>query len=193
MKANLARVKKLESSFLSCDKDLETILKKLFIENQPHSKELIRLLVVNTENYSSPAYDAVLEQYDLPTLIKEGYIRRNPRTKFGESEEVKSYITITFNNFKPNMFNPYYRDCTININVLSPLEYWDLEDYQERPLKIAGYVDGILNNSKLSGIGTLTLSSCKLDIFDSNIAGYSLMYNATHGIEDVLPIEEYVK
>ena len=190
MKANLAKVSKLESSFLSCEKDLETILRKLFVESQPHSKELTRLLVMNTEDCFNSSYDTLLEKYNLATLIKEGYVRRKPKIKFSEKEEIKSYIVVTFNNFKPNIFNPYYRDCTVNINVMCPLDYWDLPDYQERPLKIIGYIDGILNNSKLSGIGTLQLTSCKLDILNSDYAGYSLMYNATHGIEDVLPIEE---
>ena len=43
MKANLARIQKLESSFLSCEKDFETILRRLFIESQPHGDELKRL------------------------------------------------------------------------------------------------------------------------------------------------------
>jgi len=38
------------SSFLSCEKDLEVILKKLFIESQPYSDELKKLLVINTKD-----------------------------------------------------------------------------------------------------------------------------------------------
>jgi hypothetical protein len=38
------------SSFLSCEKDLEAILKKLFIESQPYSNDLKRLLVINTKD-----------------------------------------------------------------------------------------------------------------------------------------------
>jgi len=38
------------SSFLSCEKDLETILRKLFIESQPYSNELKKLLVINTKD-----------------------------------------------------------------------------------------------------------------------------------------------
>ena len=34
----------LQSSFLSCEKDTELILRKLFIESQPHSDILKRLL-----------------------------------------------------------------------------------------------------------------------------------------------------
>jgi hypothetical protein len=48
------------SSFLSCEKDLEAILKKLFIESQPYSDDLKRLLVINTkdclDNKTNPIY-----------------------------------------------------------------------------------------------------------------------------------------
>ena len=35
-----------KSSFLSCEKDQEIILRKLFIENRPHSDQLKRLLII---------------------------------------------------------------------------------------------------------------------------------------------------
>ena len=38
------------SSFLSCEKDLEAILRRLFIESQPYSNDLKRLLVINTKD-----------------------------------------------------------------------------------------------------------------------------------------------
>ena len=39
--------KTLKSSFYSCEKDAETIIKKLFVESNPYSSILKRLLVVN--------------------------------------------------------------------------------------------------------------------------------------------------
>ena len=50
MKRDLVSTKKIISSFLSCEKDFEEILRKLFIENRPHSDELKRLLVINTKD-----------------------------------------------------------------------------------------------------------------------------------------------
>lgn len=40
MKRNLVRTEPLTSSFLSCEKDTETIIRRLFIDNQPYSNEL---------------------------------------------------------------------------------------------------------------------------------------------------------
>ena len=40
----------LKSSFLSCEKDTDTILRKLFIESRPYSDMLKRLLVISTKD-----------------------------------------------------------------------------------------------------------------------------------------------
>ena len=51
---------RLDSSFLSCEKDTETILKKLFIECRPHSDILKKLLVINTKDCltaNNPSYE----------------------------------------------------------------------------------------------------------------------------------------
>jgi len=55
-----------------------------------------------------------------------------------------------------------------------------------RPIKIAGYIDGILNNSRLSGVGELSFLGCNELILDENLAGYCLMYAAVHGSEDYI-------
>ena len=46
MKRDLVLTKPITSSFLSCEKDTETILKKLFIESRPYSDILKRLLLI---------------------------------------------------------------------------------------------------------------------------------------------------
>ena len=39
-----------QSSFLSCEKDTEAIVKKLFVESRPYSDLLKRLLLINTKD-----------------------------------------------------------------------------------------------------------------------------------------------
>ena len=46
MKRDLVLTKPLTSSFLSCEKDTETILRKLFVESRPYSDTLKRLLLI---------------------------------------------------------------------------------------------------------------------------------------------------
>jgi hypothetical protein len=187
MKKNLA-MEPIKSSFLSCEKDTETILRRLFIESQPHNQELIRLLKIPQAdcltNRTSALYNQIATTTTLKELKEKQYIRTNPRVVFSEHEEIKSYIGITMDNFEPNMTNPQFRDCTIIFDIVCNSEAWDLNDYQIRPLKIAGYIDGILNNSKLSGIGTLYFIGCHQFAVDENLIGYNLMYQAIHGGED---------
>lgn len=60
------------SSFLSCEKDLETILKKLFVSSQPYSDDLKRLLVINTkdclDNKESVVYKNAIKDMSLAKL-----------------------------------------------------------------------------------------------------------------------------
>jgi len=54
-------------------------------------------------------------------------------------------------------------------------------------LKIAGYIDGILNKTRLSGIGTFQFAGCDELVLDETLSGYSMTYSAIHGTDDVLP------
>ena len=179
------------SSFLSCEKDSETIIKKLFFDSRPYSDYLKRLLLINTQDcltdMTNPAYLEKIRKTSIQDLISQGYIRFAPKIEMGENEECKSYILITFDNFTPNANNPYFRDCTIEIDIICHTEYWDIGNFRQRPLKIAGYIDGILNESRLSGLGTLSFAGCNQLVLDKNLSGYCLMYSATHGNDDILP------
>lgn len=182
------------SSFLSCEKDTETIIKKLFVDSRPYSDELKRLLVINTkdclDDRTNPVYNKKIAETSVVDLSKEGYVRLTPKITFQENEEVKSYLVISFDNFVPNDSNDHYRDCVIMIDILCHTDYWELGNYRLRPLKIAGYIDGILNESKLSGIGKLNFIGCNELVLSENLSGYCLMYAATHGSDDVIPNEE---
>ena len=182
------------SSFLSCEKDIEEILKKLFVSSKPYSDILKRLLVINTkdclDNEDSVVIQEKLKEMTLPKLKQMGYIKLEPKIKFGEHEEVKAYILISCDNFTPNETNPYYRDCTVTFDIICHTDYWDLGNYRVRPLKIAGYIDGILNKAKLSGIGTFNFLGCNQLILNEELSGYTLMYHAIHGNDDKLPGNE---
>ena len=184
----------LHSSFLSSEKDIEMILRKLFIESRPYSDDLKRLLVINTKdclsNKTSQVYQQKIDEMTLPKICSEGYIKLTPKIIMPEHEEIKAYILLSFDNFSPNETNPEFRDCTISFDILCHTDYWELGDYRLRPLKIAGYIDAILNNCKLSGIGILNFMGCNELILDENLSGYTLMYRAVHGTDDVIPSQD---
>jgi len=85
------------------------------------------------------------------------------------------------------MQNPQFRDCNVHIDVLCHTDCWDLGNFRIRPLKICGYIDGILNNARLSGIGTFQFAGCNELVLDETLSGYTLTYAAIHGTDDVLP------
>ena len=179
--------KPIESSFFSCEKDTELILEKLFIQNRQKGNELKRLLVINTPDCldtTNAKYQQIVENKSVKDLKNEQYIKITPKIAFEEHEEVKSYILISFDNFIPNATNPQFRDCTVSFDIICHTDYWDLGGFQLRPLKIAGYIDGLLNNCKLTGIGTFQFLGCSELILDENLAGYTLMYSAVHGSDD---------
>ena len=182
-----------KSSFLSCEKDAETIIKKLFVDSKPYSDMLKRLLLINTKDalydMTNPVYIQKINGTSVQKLLDDGYVRLTPKILMGENEETKSYIRITFNNFRPSR-NLKFKDCIIEIDIICHPEYWDLGNYRMRPIKIAGYIDGILNECKLSGIGTLNFIGMDQLVLDENWCGYCLMYTATHGSDDQIEDDE---
>lgn len=197
------RLAPIESNFLSIERDLYLILHKLFEENPNVAEALKRLLVINnkmcidktgdkyTINAANSAEVEKILDMELPDLIDCGYIRIVPKISLPEHEEVRSYILVNMDDFMPNGTNPQYRDCIVSFNIVCHTECWNLYDYQLRPFKIAGYIDAVLNNVKLTGIGTFQFLGCNQLILDDNFSGYRLSYMAVHGSDDWLPDETY--
>lgn len=188
MKRDVIRTAPITSSFLSCEKDTETILRKLFVSSKPYSNVLKRLLVVQAKDcLDNEAYEAQVDKLSVAQLRKDGYIVLEPKVSMEEHEQVKAYIIISFDNFIPNATNPEFRDCTVNFDILCHTDYWDIGNYRMRPLKIAGYIDGLLNGCKLSGIGTFNFLGCNELILNPELSGYTLSFWAVHGSDDQIP------
>ena len=184
----------IKSSFLSCEKDAETIVRKLFVDSRPYSDELKRLLLINTkdclDDRTNPVYNKKISDTSFSNMIDEGYIRMKPLIKMGENEEVRSYICLSFDNFIPHANNVYYRDPIIEIDIICHIDKWDLGNFRLRPLKIAGYIDGILDQTKLAGIGTLDFVACNEIVLSEELAGYCLMYRTVNADDDKIESKE---
>jgi hypothetical protein len=48
---------------------------------------------------------------------------------------------------------------------------------------VGGYIDGILNETKLSGIGRFHFMGCSQLILNEDLSGYTLMYRAVHDVD----------
>lgn len=185
--------KNFKSTFLSCEKDQEAIWRKLLVESKPYSDKLKRLLILNTKDClddSKFQYKQIIDDYSIADMIEQGYIRVIPKLEFGEHEEVKSYIMLEFDDFVPTN-NPEFRNCVISFTIICHLDYWGLENYKLRPHQIAGYIDGLLDGSRLSGIGTLQFIGASQVVLSEYLGGIILRYVATHGEgDDAAPIED---
>lgn len=115
-----------QSSFLSCEKDTEAIINKLFVESRPYSDYLKRLLLINTKDclydMTNPKYLEIIKHTSVQDLREKGYIRLEPKILMGENEEVKSYIRLSYDHFTPSG-NPHFRDCIVEIDIICHPEY----------------------------------------------------------------------
>ena len=203
MRYDVRSMKPIYSSFLSCEKDMEKIVKLLFVNSKPYSDKLKRLLIINNPDCldeNNQRYQALIDSKPLSVMRKEGYIRLNPKIARKEFQNIKSYILVTFDNFSPNRVDPKFMDCTVNFDIICYDDQWDLDGFRERPLVIAGYIDGILNsisneyknsqkkpvgnNIKLSGMGEYNFLGCNLAVLNEDISMYTLSYRAVHFTED---------
>lgn len=178
--------KNFKTTFASITKDQEVIWKKLFIESRPYSDKLKRLLIINTPDCFDETqyqYTKKINSYSLKELKENKYIQTVPRIPLEGYPEVKSYIVLEFDGVYPSE-NPEFTNKTISFTIISNLDQWELDDYQIRPWVIAGYIDGILNHTRLSGIGLLELMGAQSVVFNENFGGVILRYMATNGRED---------
>ena len=203
MRVDVIKMRPIHSSFFSCEKDTQTILKELFVKSRPYSDYLKRLLIINNPDCldkNNQDYQKMIDSKPLSVLRSEGYVRTNPKIARKQFENIKSYIILTYDNFSPNSVDSKFMDCTLNFNIVCYDDEWDLDNFQIRPIIIAGYIDGILNslsddnkiawqnrgsnNIKLSGMGQYSFLGLNLAVLNEDISMYTLSYRALHFTED---------
>ena len=169
MKMDLVQTQ--ETTFLTAQKDLFKIVQK-FINNEKLKKLLFY-----------PVKDA-LDRKDLTSEETLGLLHKNIRVipKLQVNEDVQSYIIIGFDGFTTNVKNPEYRDNIITFDVICHFDSWVMENYQLRPYLIMGEIDGMLNKSKLNGIGTVEFLGANQLLLSSDLAGFSLTYRVINDV-----------
>ena len=127
-----------KSSFLSTDKDLSLIIKKIM-----GNQRLLKMLYYTQKDCLNGK--DLTQQQIISMLDKQ--IKIVPKIEI--SEDCPNYIIISMDNFVPNENNDEFRDCTISIDILCHPDHWNMGNFQLRPYKIAGEIDAMLNNQKL--------------------------------------------
>lgn len=162
-----------KSSFLSVDKNLALIVNKL-IENQ----RLCKMLFYTQKD--------CLKAKDLTMAERIGMLDKQIKIVpyLPIEDGCPNYIAITFNKFLPNATNPEFRDFNIKIDIVCHPDHWSLGDFALRPFKIAGEIDAMLNNKKLTGIGKVKFKGADDLLLNEQLCGMTLIYRTVQGIED---------
>ena len=168
-----------KSSFLILEKDLEKIAQQM-LKNQ----RLLKLLYYSESNCLLKPNLTAAQTID---MINK-HIRIVP--KLDITTECPIYVIISFDNFTPNDTNPEYRDCTVNFDILCHPDHWNLGNFQLRPYKIAGEIDSMFNNTKMTGIGILQFLGANNLVLNDQLMGLTLIYRSVQSTEDTLPIDE---
>lgn len=164
----------LRSSMLGMSKDAALIMDRIL-----SNKELLKLLVYNEKNWKDQP-DVTNEQ--IKEMFTSHQISSVPRIQVDKVE--KTYLRLTYGSIVRNSTNPEYRDNTFGIDIICHYDNWDLGDFRERPLEIAGRIDAMLDKTHLTGIGQLEFISAVPYIYNEEFAGYTLTYLAVRGHED---------
>lgn len=163
-----------KSALLGMQKDAALIMDRI-LSNQ----NVLKLLAYGTRDWKSKpdvTGDMIKEMFDTEQISSV------PRIKIDRPE--KTYLRLTYGTMVRNGTNPEYRDNTFGIDIICHYDTWDLGDFDERPYRIAGEIDSMLDKTHLTGIGELEFVSCTPYIYDEEFAGVSLTYLAVRGNED---------
>lgn len=201
MRKDLITFNKIQSSLFSYDKDIELILRALFVSSRPYSDKLKKLLIINNPDClddNNQDYKKIIDSFQIKDMRDAGYIRLNRKIARGTHEEVKTYLLISLDNYSSNRQSAHFRDYTINFDIICYNDTWEMNDYKIRPLEIAGYIDGILNSitrgtipdqsfksqMKLTGIGEYQFLGLNENVLNEDLSMYTLSYRGVHFSED---------
>lgn len=208
MRYDLTTRTKIYSTMLAYDKDIENILKVLFVSSKPYSDILKRLLIINNKDcldMTNQNYQKIINSMYLGDLIDKGYIKLNPKISRQTHEEIKTYLFVSIDDFTSTAV-PGYRDYIIYFDIVCYNDVWQLNDFKNRPISIAGYIDGILNSFtsnqnnygdlkshfRSSGIGRCQFLSCKSTTLNEDFSVHTLAFQCKHFSEDIKNISEVI-
>ncbi len=162
-----------KSSFLSVDKNLSIVVNKI-LENQNICK-----MLYYTQRDCLSAPDLTQEQ-KISLINKQILIV--PRLEI--TDECPNKILVQLTDFSQNVNNPEFRDCVLRFAILCHPDHWLMGNFQLRPYRIAGELDAMFDEKKMTGIGTLQFLGCDNLIMSDQLEGLLLLYSAIQGVED---------
>ncbi|NLV87714.1 MAG: hypothetical protein GX025_10950 [Clostridiales bacterium] len=163
------------ASFRAVPKTLETVvglclrnerLKRLLYYTDPHALSLPMLTREQTASLIGTSIKIV--------------------PKLEIDPDIKPYIIISLDQFVPNPGQTTFKQVMLSIDILCAYKDWNLTDFNLRPYAIAGELDGMINNSFVSG-GIGEFKGAKQLILNEHLGGCTLYYNLTTLLDDYEP------
>ena len=173
MKSTKNQIYVPKSSFLSIEKDFSLIVKNIL-----EDVELKKILYYNVTDYN--AKENLTDEQSFSLIGNQ--VRYIP--KLDIDPLLKTYIIIGFDNFFENVENPEFRDNTITFDVICDYDIWNLGNFRLRPYRIAGLLDSMIRDNRLSGLGETQFINGKMLYLSNEVGGISLAYQVLHGGED---------
>lgn len=133
-------------------------------------KELIKLLI----NMSDDPLNEDLNKNDDFLDFQFGIIRTIPKVKFSELK--RGTITIV-PYYGATGDNSNFSLVGFNFNVFLPIDKWQINSLSQRPYLIMSRLYQILNNSRVTGIGTLRHEGFELDIISDEISLHTVKFS----------------
>ncbi len=126
----------------------------------------------------------------LPTLNQEqsfSLINNQLRIvpKFDISPDDKPFVVIGLDDFVPVEGQTTLKTAVLSFDILCNYDRWLLEDFQLRPVAIAGEIDGMINTSFKNKGGIAKFMNMKQLILNSYFGGYSLYYSLDIFFDDI--------
>lgn len=169
-KLNAKRLQE-ENNFLAIPKDWKKIVEKILT-----NEKFLKLLYYKSKD--------ALKLPNLSEAEKERLINKNilSHPYIPSEDEVENYIQILFDNFTQNQVNPQYVDNMIVITLLCHKYTWILEDWNLRLYTMANEVMNMLNNKKLTGIGTVQFVTASAFVPNSSVFGLTMTFMVINSI-----------
>lgn len=95
--------------------------------------------------------------------------------KLDVEPDAKPYVIVSLDNFTPHEKQTTFRSVQLSFDIVSPFEYWPLEDFKLRPYSIAGEIDAMINHSYFFN-GIANFIGAKQLILNDYMGGITLYY-----------------
>lgn len=145
--------------------------------------QVIDLLLKN-ERLKRVLYYTDRQALNLPKLrtdqameVLHKQIKTVPRLEIDTA--AKPYIIISLNDFAPDGTTTYYRDFTLQFDIICPYDYWQLQDFKLRPYVIAGEIDALINKSNINKSGIADFAGARALLLNNDVGGITLYYQVS--------------